>query len=185
MNTKDLLGKKIIDKEAKDLAKLAEIDVNVKTFKISKIYGSIGNPLSKKYYDIPADIILAVGDYIQVSETKEELESKLLEKIPASEEKNVKINNLIGKTVLDFEGNVAGKVSNVDLDLEKYEITNINIAGPSSSFVKPKKDNIINKEDITSIGDYILINKVLTEAEEEEEEKEESSEKESFNVDIN
>lgn len=169
MNVKDLLGKKIIDKNARDLAKLAEIDINIKTFSIEKIYGSIGNPLSKKYYDIHANAILAVGDYIQVNETSENLEENLLDKLPDSEEKVIKVNNLIGKTVLDSEGNVAGKVTNVDIDLEKYEIVGIVISESSPSFGKPKNENIVNQNDITSIGDYIIINKVFSKEQEESE----------------
>lgn len=174
MNAKDLLGKKIIDKKARDLAKLAEIDLNMKTFSIAKVYGSVGNPINKKYYEITADSILAVGDYVQVSETAEELEEKLLDKLPESEEKTVKINNLIGKIVLDSEGNTAGKVSNIDLDLENFVINGFTISGQSSSFVKSKKENVINKEDITSIGDYIIINKVISEEKEESEDSEDS-----------
>ncbi len=181
MNAKDLLGKKIIDKKARDLAKLAEIELDMKSFTISKVYGSIGNPISKKYYEITADNILAVGDYVQVSNTIEELEEQLLDKIPESAEKNVKINKLIGKTALDSEGNIAGKVSNIDLDLEKFEIIGFNISGQSSSFGKSKKENAITKDDITSIGDYIIINKVFTE---EKEEKESEDSEESVNIDI-
>ena len=175
MNAKDLLGKKIIDKKARDLAKLAEIDLNMKSFSIAKVYGSVGNPISKKYYEITADNILAVGDYLQVSETIEDLEGKLLDKLPESEEKTVKINNLIGKIVLDSEGNVVGKVSNIDLDLEKFEINGFAITEQSSSFVKSKKENLISKADISSIGDYIIINKVFTEEKEEEKEESEDS----------
>lgn len=181
MDAKDLLGKKIIDKKARDLAKLAEIELDMKTFSIAKVYGSVGNPLSKKYYEITSDKILAVGDYVQVSNTIEELEDELLDKIPESTEKNVKINKLIGKTALDSEGNIAGKVSNIDLDLEKFEIIGFNISEQSSSFVKAKKENEITKDDISSIGDYIIINKVFTE--EKEEESEEESE-DSVNIDI-
>lgn len=181
MNAKDLLGKKIIDKKARDLAKLAEIELDMKTFTIAKVYGSIGNPISKKYYEITSDNILAVGDYVQVSKTIEELEDELLDKIPESAEKTVKINKLIGKTVLDSDGNIAGKVSNIDLDLEKFGIEGFKITGQSSSFVKSKKETELTKDDITSIGDYIIINKVITEEKEEESEDSE----ESVNVDIN
>ena len=181
MNAKDLLGKKIIDKKARDLTKLAEIELDMNTFTIAKVYGSIGNPLSKKYYEITSDKILAVGDYVQVSNTIEELEEGLLDKIPESEGKNVKVNSLIGKTALDSEGNVAGKVSNIDLDLEKFEIVGFNISEQSSSFMKANKENEITKDDITSIGDYIIINKVFTE-EKEEEEPEKSED--SVNIDI-
>lgn len=157
MYAKDLLGKKIIDKNARDLAKLSEIDINIKTFKIAKIYGSIGNPLSKKYYDIPSNAILAVGDYIQVAQTKEDLESELLEKLPESEDETLKINTIIGKSIINSEGNVAGKVVNVDIDLATYEILGLNLAGPSSGFSMDKKECVISKDEIVGIGDYILV----------------------------
>lgn len=174
MNAKDLLGKKIIDKKARDLAKLAEINVNTKTFEVSKIYGSVGNPISKKYYDIHVGSILAVGDYIQVAEVIEELEDTLLDKIPEAEENVVKVNELIGKTVLDSEGNVAGKVSNVKLDIDNYKIEDILFSNSSTTFGKLKNEQSVNKSDITSIGDYIIINKVFKEENIEEEKDEDS-----------
>ena len=57
----------------------------------------------------------------------------------------------------------------MDLDLEKFVINGFAISEQSSSFVKSKKENVINKEDITSIGDYIIINKVISEEKEESE----------------
>lgn len=175
MNTKELLGKKIIDKNARDLSKLAEITFNVKTFKISKIYGSIGNPLSKKYYDIPVGAILAVGDYIQVNDTLEELEEKMLDKIPESEENTVRINNLLGKTILNTEGNVSGKVSTIDVNLETYEINYLEISESNSAFGKNKASIQVKQEDIASIGDYILVKKDFVQNDEESEEENEDS----------
>ena len=69
---------------------------------------------------------------------------------------------------MDSDGNVAGKVSNIDLDLEKFEINGFTIAEQSSSFVKSKKENLITINDISSIGDYIIINKVISKEKEEE-----------------
>ena len=174
MNAKDLIGKKIIDKNVKDLAKLAEIDINIKTFSISNLYGSIGNPINKKYYNIPSDSILAVGDYIQVGKTTEELESEMLEKIPETEGNIIKLNSLIGKTVLNSEGNITGKVINVEVDFKKKAVCGIRIASSTSSFGQNKTQTLLSKEDITSIGDYVLINKVFEVEKEESEDSEES-----------
>lgn len=181
MNAKDLLGKKIIDKKARDLAKIAEINLNTKTLEASNIYGSVGNPISKKYIDIPVGEIIAVGDYIQISGTVEDLEDKKLDKIPETQPGIVKLNNFVGKTILDSEGNVAGKVSDIEIDVDTNKITSINLEGSSSGFGKPKVQKSIQLEDITSIGDYIIVNKVFTEEEEESDEKEE---KDSVNIDI-
>jgi len=183
MNAKDLLGKKIIDKKARDLAKLAEINLNTKTLEISNIYGSMGNPLSKKYIDIPVSKIFAVGDYIQISETIEDMEDKKLDKIPEAEQGVVKLNNFLGKTILDCQGNIAGKVSDVEIDADSNKILSILLEGSSSGFGRPKDQKTVKIEDISSIGDYIIINKVFTE-EETSEEDDKKEEKESVNVNI-
>ena len=184
MNAKDLVGKKIIDKQARDLAKIAEITFNIKTFKIINLYGSTGNPLSKKYYEIPVNAILAVGDYIQIADTLEELSDKVLDKIPEKEEQTAKVSNLMGKTMLDTEGNVVGKVSNVDIDFEKFEINCLELTCSTSSFGKTITKKI-GQTDVSSIGDYIIINKDSVESEEEDEnEKEDEEKKETVNVNI-
>ena len=179
MNAKDILGKKIIDKQARDLAKLAEINLNTKTLEVTNIFGSVGNPLSKKYYDIPVSDIITVGDYIQVSRLIEDLESSKLDKLPETEAGVVKLNNFLGKTILDTEGNVAGKMYDIEIDIDTHKILSIELSSSSTTFGKPKDQKTVKIEDISSIGDYILINKVFTEESEESEE-----EKESVKVDI-
>lgn len=184
MNAKDLLGKKIIDKNAMDLAKLADITFDVKTFKISQLYGSLGNPISKKYYGIGADKVLAIGDYIQVDDSVEEIEDKLIEKIPEIDENSIKANGLLGKTVLNANGNVLGKVSNVDVDLKSFKIDYITVSGNSSSFGQSKESTNINQSDIGSVGDYILINKVIDTKEKSKETKTEEESEEKVEVNI-
>ena len=106
------------------------------------------------------------------------MEGKLLDKIPESEENRMKINNLIGKTVLNSEGNITGKVVNLDIDLTTFKINGLSISNSSSTFGKPKNEAVITQEDILGIGDYIIINKTLNEEKEEESD-------DSVNVDIN
>ncbi|MBQ6219230.1 MAG: PRC-barrel domain-containing protein [Methanosphaera sp.] len=184
MNAKDLLGKKIIDKNAMDLAKLADITFDVKTFKISQLYGSLGNPISKKYYAIGADKVLAIGDYIQVDDSVEEIDDKLIEKIPEIDKNSLKANSLLGKTVLNANGNVLGKVSSVDIELKDFKIDHLTISGNSSSFSQSKNAITINQSDIGSVGDYILINKVIDTEEKSEETKTEEESKEKVDVNI-
>lgn len=185
MNARDLLGMKIINKEAKDVAKVAEINIDVKTYKITKIYGSIGNPISKKYYEIDPDEVIALGDYLLIETKLNDLEGNTLDKIPKATGNNVKVNDIIGKTVLDAEGNVAGKVSNVDSDFENFEVNNITIT-KSSSFGMSKDNNIILKDDISSIGDYVIVNKIFKKTEEpdDKEKEEKNDDTEKVKVDI-
>ncbi len=160
MNAKEVIGMKIIDKSAYDLGKIAEMKFNLDTFKLDTLYGSVGNPISKKYYNIPCDSILTIGDYLQVSETKESLADKTTDKI-LDDEKNIKINELIGKKVLDINGNECGKISSVDIDFEKLEINELEVEG-SSSFGKSKLAKVITNDDINGIGDYVILNKKIT-----------------------
>ncbi|MBE6493399.1 MAG: hypothetical protein E7Z84_02165 [Methanosphaera stadtmanae] len=177
MNINEILGKKIIDKNIKDLAKIAEMTFNTETFKISKIYGSVGNPLSKKYYPIEPSEIIGFGDYLQVSLTQEDCEKNKLDKIPTSEEKDATINEIIGKKVLNTKGNDNGRVSGINLDFEEKIITGLTIELPNTSSFGKKNIMTITKNDIAGIGDYILINKVIK-SEETEDKKEETEDKE-------
>lgn len=188
MKTNEIVGKKIIDKNVKEVGKIAEMTFDTKTFKLTGIYGSTGNPISKKYHDIkPADI-MAIGDYLQVSTTKEDLMENSLDKIPKSAENNAKSSEIIGKKVLDCNGYESGKVSSINIDIEKQEITSL-ILTKSSSFTKSNEAEI-EQDEITGFGDYILINKTLdfdiekNDDEEEEAETAEEDEEEKVNINI-
>lgn len=97
MNTKDVFGMKIIDKNAKEVAKIAEFEFNVKTYKVNKIYGSFGNPINKKYYEIDPNTIISIGDYLLIDTTVEELSENTLDKIPKAEQNDLKVNEAMGK----------------------------------------------------------------------------------------
>lgn len=191
MKTNEIVGKKIIDKNVKEVGKIAEMTFDTKTFKLTGIYGSTGNPISKKYHDIKPEDIMAIGDYLQVAIPKEDLMENTLEKIPKTEENHAKSSEIIGKKVLDCNGNESGKVASINIDIDKQEITSL-ILSKSSSFTKTEEAEI-NQDEITGFGDYILINKVLEfdgdkkdEQEEEAGEYEESEEdEEKVNININ
>ncbi|RAP52183.1 MAG: hypothetical protein BZ137_09100 [Methanosphaera sp. rholeuAM130] len=187
MKTNEIVGKKIIDKNVKEVGKIAEMTFDTKTFKLTGIYGSTGNPISKKYHDFKATDIMAIGDYLQVNVTKEELMENSLDKIPKSEGTNAKSSEIIGKKVLDCNGNDSGKVSSINIDIEKQEITSLNVS-KSSSFTKSSEAKI-EQDEITGFGDYILINKTLSfeddKTGDEEEEKKETPEEEKVDININ
>ncbi|MBQ6443267.1 MAG: PRC-barrel domain-containing protein [Methanosphaera sp.] len=192
MKTNEIVGKKIIDKNVKEVGKIAEMTFDTKTFKLTGIYGSTGNPISKKYHDIKPEDIMAIGDYLQVSVTKEELMENTMEKIPQSEENHVKSSEIMGKKVLDCNGNESGKVSGINIDIDKQEITSL-LLSKTSSFTKTEEAEI-EQDEITGFGDYILINKVLEfvnakkddEKEEETQEAQEAEEdEEKVNININ
>ena len=124
MNSKEIIGMKIIDKNAKDVTKIAEISFDTKTYGITKIIASTGNPISKKFYEIDPKNILALGDYLLIDTTVEELSQNKLDKIPESTGTNIKINESVGKTVIDADGNVAGKIANIDMQIVVFNPSN-------------------------------------------------------------
>ncbi|MDO5851124.1 MAG: PRC-barrel domain-containing protein [Methanobacteriaceae archaeon] len=159
MKINDIIGRKIIDKNANDIGKISELLLNTETFEITSFIASIGNPLSKKYYSIKTADINALGDYIQLKIDKNDLEESKDTKINTPDE--CKVNELIGKTVLDKSGVTIGKIS--DIEFEEYNITTLQIS--TSSIIKKELDTI-TKEDISGIGDYIILKKTFKSVEE-------------------
>lgn len=175
MNAKDIIGMKIIDKNGKEVAKLADIRFNVKTYKVTDIYGSTGNPISKKYYEIDPKSIMAMGEYLLISETLDQLQQNTLTKIPADEETST-INQGLEKTVIDKDGNIAGKVTNIQIEKDPLTVTDIIVE--KQSFGKSKSKYIINKDDIVTNGDYIILNKTLKQEEVPTDDKKDDDKKE-------
>jgi len=183
MKTNEIIGKKIIDKNVKEVGKIAEMTFDKKTFKLTGIYASTGNPISKKYHDIKPENIMAIGDYLQTSTLKDELIEDSLDKIPKSDDSDIKSSEIIGKKVLDCNGNDSGKVSAVNIDIENQEITSLTVS-KAATFSKATECEIKQNE-ITGFGDYILINKTLDFDVEEKYESEEESDSEEEKVNIN
>ncbi len=160
MNTKEILGRKIIDVNATEIAKISELVFDIDTYKIVKIYGSFGNPISKKYYPIGIEDIIALGEYLLINKSASQMESEILDKIPDSSPHQINLNNNVGKTVLDSMGNVTGKISDIEINIDEFKVVALTVK-KSSSFSRSRKEYVITTDDIISNGDYILINKVL------------------------
>ncbi|MCD7781326.1 MAG: PRC-barrel domain-containing protein [Methanosphaera sp.] len=175
MIAKEILGRKIIDKNAREVAKITEIVFDLETYDVVKIYGASGNPISKKYCEILPSDMINIGDYLLLNKTIDELESNNLDTLPKDNPKTISINNSEGKTVLDAKGNIAGKIGNIEIDLDELKLKELTVE-KGSSFSKKTK-NVISKDDIISNGDYIIINKVFDQPEEEKEQDETPEEK--------
>ena len=83
--------------------------------------------------------------------------------MPESEENTSKINEIIGKKVLNSKGNNSGKISGLNIDFKNETITELIIELPNTSSFSKKNTAVITKEDIISFGDYVLINKIIEE----------------------
>lgn len=74
MNTKELLGKRVLDENADEIGKVADMDFNIQKGLINSIVVKAG--LTKKYH-ISLDKIGRIGDDIMLKISKDELGSKL------------------------------------------------------------------------------------------------------------
>jgi len=68
----------------------------------------------------------------------------------------MKVNELLGKKVLDKNAVEIGKVSEIDISPKKGVINSITV---STGDIWPRNKNFgIKSEDINQIGDYLLLN---------------------------
>lgn len=72
MKAKDLMGRKVYDKEAIEVGKINDFEINTTTFAIEKIYIKAG--LTTHYATEPGKID-RIGDTVILLISKEELES--------------------------------------------------------------------------------------------------------------
>ncbi len=72
MKAKDLMGRKVYDKDAIEVGKINDFEVNTTTFAIEKIYIKAG---LTTYYKTEPDKIDRIGDTIILSIPKGELKS--------------------------------------------------------------------------------------------------------------
>ncbi len=175
MKINEIIGKKVIDKNVMEMGKVAEISFDKKTFKIAGLYASTGNAISKKYIQLQPSKILAIGDFVQVSELQKDLLEHTVDKIPAYDS-IAKANEIIGKKVLDINANDTGKVSDLSIDIDNQIITELSVSKSVSSFGKNVAVTI-SLDDINAFGDYLLLNKELNFETNEEPKEEKEDEK--------
>ena len=77
MKANEFIGMKVLDKEANEVGKVAEIAVVFKKCLVDKIFVSMGSALSKKYLVIVEEDIAEIGDYLQLKIDKEGLEEQV------------------------------------------------------------------------------------------------------------
>ncbi|WP_308855413.1 hypothetical protein, partial [uncultured Methanosphaera sp.] len=86
------------------------------------------------------------------------------------------INQGLEKTVIDKDGNIAGKVTNIEIAKDPLTVTDIIVE--KQSFGKSKAKYEINKDDIVTNGDYIILNKTLSQEKVPEEDKDDETKEE-------
>lgn len=83
MKTSKIIGKKVIDSEANEAGKVQDIDLNILSNNINKIFINSGEiSLRKVNYEVTPDRIAQIGDYILLNVSKSEIVPDKADEIP-------------------------------------------------------------------------------------------------------
>jgi sporulation protein YlmC with PRC-barrel domain len=154
MKASEFVGMKVLDKEANEVGKVEEIAVVFGKCLVNKIFISAGSTLNKKYLVIVNDDIAEVGDYLQLKLNKTEIEEHKVDKIDDNLGNGTRFKNFTGKTVLTINGMEVGKVTDMAIDPKGCLVHNIIV---TSGNALNKKNLMISNEDISAIGDYLIL----------------------------
>jgi len=156
MKASEFIGMKVIDKDANEIGKVAELSLKLKKCLVEKIFISTGGTLNKKYFAINTEDIANIGDYIQLNLSNIGVEGKVhYDKIEDIESEGTLFKDTVGKIVLAQKGMEVGKISDMYIDPKGCLIHNVII---STGRTFNKKFLLISDEDISEIGDYIILN---------------------------
>jgi sporulation protein YlmC with PRC-barrel domain len=155
MKASEFIGMKVLDKEANEIGKVAELAIVFKKCLVDKIFISIGSTLSKKYLVIVDEDIAEVGDYLQLKLDKTGIEDHVkVDKIDDFIGDGNRFKDFVGKIVLTKGGIEVGKVNDMMIDPKGCLIHNIMV---TTGGTLSKKHLMISDEDINAIGDYIIL----------------------------
>jgi sporulation protein YlmC with PRC-barrel domain len=155
MKASEFIGMKVLDKEANEVGKVAEIAVVFKKCLVDNIFISIGSALNKKYLVIVEEDIAEVGDYLQLKIDKEGIDEKVkVDKIEEFLNKGTRFKDFIGRTVLTINGMEVGKITDMVIDPKGCLIHNIIV---TTGGTLSKKHLMISDKDINAMGDYMIL----------------------------
>lgn len=155
MKATEFIGMHVIDKEANDVGKIAEMAIKLQKCMVNRIFISVGGALSKKYFAIAEGDIAEIGDYVQLNLDKEEINEKsMVDNLENMLSLGSRFKDLVGKVVITQKGMEVGKVSDMIIDPKGCLIHNV-VINTGTTF--NKKSLIIAEENISAIGDYMIL----------------------------
>lgn len=155
MKASKFIGMTVLDNDAKEVGKIAELEIKLKHCLVDKIWVATGSALNKKYFSVEEEDLDKIGDYIQLKLNGDELNTKTkVNKLGELVETGSLFNDIVGKTVLTYDAMDVGKVSDMLIDPKGCLIHNVLIStGPAFR----KKHLKVSDEDIHSFGDYVIL----------------------------
>jgi sporulation protein YlmC with PRC-barrel domain len=155
LKTSEFIGMRVLDKEAHEVGKVAELVIELKKCLVESIFISTGGTLNKKYFSIFVEDIAEIGDFLQLNLSKVGVEGKVhLNKFEDFEYKGSLFKDIVGKVVVAQKGMEVGKIADMYIDPEGCLIHNVVI---STGGTFSKKYLMISDMDIQDIGDYVIL----------------------------
>ncbi len=155
MNASDFIGMKVLNQEAVEVGKIADLAMNLKECLVDKIIIVEGGALKKKYFAVTENDLAEIGDYVQLKLGKDDMDKiSKVDKIEDLMKNEFHYKDLIGKTVVSGDAMTVGKIENMVIDPKKCLIHNVLI---STGGAFNKKHLIISDVDIKQIGDYVVL----------------------------
>ena len=156
MKASEFIGTRVLDSEANEVGKVAELSLKLKNCLVENIFISTGGTLNKKYLSIFEEDIAEIGDFVQLNLSKTGVEGKVhLNKIEDFTPKGSLFKNILGKIVLAQKGMEVGKIADMYIDPKGCLIHNV-VVSTGGTF--GRKYLMISDQDIQDIGDYIILN---------------------------
>jgi sporulation protein YlmC with PRC-barrel domain len=164
MKASEFIGMKVLDKEAREVGRVAEMGLTLKKCLVDKIFISTGGTLNRKYFAIVEEDIAEIGDYVQLNLDQASIEKRVQgDKVEDLISKDSLFKEMVGKVVLAQQGMEVGKIADMYIDPKGCLIHNVVI---STGGTFSKKYLMISDEDISVIGDYVILKLEKDEVEE-------------------
>jgi sporulation protein YlmC with PRC-barrel domain len=155
MKASEFIGMIVLDKEANEVGKVAEMAIKLKKCLVENIFVSTGGTLNKKYFAILEEDISEIGDYVQLNLSGAGVDGKVhVDKVEDMAAKGSLFKDFIGKVVIAQKGMKVGKIADMYIDPKGCLIHNVVI---STGGTFSKKYLMISDDDIQDIGDYVIL----------------------------
>ena len=155
MKASEFIGMKVLNKEANDVGKIADLAINLKECHLDKIIIVEGGTLSKKYFAVTEDDLAEIGDYVQLKLGKDDMEAiEKMDKVEDLMGDESHFKDYVGKIVVSEDALNVGKIEDMVIEPKECLIHQV-VVSTGGTF--NKKQLIISDADINHIGDYVLL----------------------------
>ena len=126
LKASDFIGTRVLDSEANEVGKVAELSIILKNCLVENIFISTGSTLNKKYFSIFEEDIAEIGDFVQLNLSKLGVEGKVhLNKIEDFTSKGFSLQKYRWKDCNCSKGMEVGKVADMYIDPKGCLIHNV------------------------------------------------------------